>query len=509
MREFVIAADRHIVGFGPVKALIGQADKSVWPREALIGLKLIAPDSPECESVRSESSLTDAAQGHDRIRFFLKERLLRNFRDVARAFLDEAGPCAIEVTSAELLDEGSRAFFEALAGMPRAKVTVTMTLGASGAGAMVNTSSAAERRIDDTVRGAAPSEGDLDFLYEQAIRYLSVGDSWTAVRILQALLPHRGTPAVWGRLGLGYAMLGRSLEAEFCYVRWREDADPVSSAGASYALSMLYARHHPAHLRSLDRTARFLEEGYAVLEKADEETEDLEFHMVFNRNGYALVEFRRGRVNEAVAHLTNGIEKLRNGSAKNRMHQTVLIYNLAQCYRRVGDNVAAIETYQQLLEVDGKMPEYHMELAHCYMDAGRTDDALASLLTARELGPSILEVHSLLGYVYLQSGDMGNAELSYRAAHECDERDFDALYDYAYVLAESERPREALTVVEGRSLEGLDAEQQARLLTLAAEQHAGLGDLPAARTALERVLVLTPDDHDARANLDRVLKECA
>ncbi len=507
MRKFVVAADRNTVGFGPAKALIGQVDKGAWPREALIGLKLIAPDSPECESVRSESSLTDAAQGHDRIRFFLKERLLRNFRDVARAFLNEAGPCAVEVTSAEFLDEGSRAFFEALSRMHRGEV-VMMRPGPSGAGALVNTPSATEQRVEDAVRRTVPSEDDLDFLYEQAIRYLSVGDSWTAVRVLEALLPHRGTPAVWGRLGLAHAMLGRSLEAEFCYLRWREDPDPVSSAGASYALSMLYARHHPAHLRSLDRTARFLEEGTPSWRRRIRTPRtstsircSTGMAMLWSSSGVAGVD-------EAVARYA-GIEKLRSGSAKNHMHQTVLIYNLAQCYRRIGENEAAIETYGQLLEVDGKMPEYHMELAHCYMDAGNADEALKSLLTARELGPSIPEVHSLLGYVYLQSGDIENAEVSYRAAYECDERDFESVYDYAYILAETERPQEALTVVEGRGLDGLDAEQQARLLTLAAEQHAGLGNLSAARTALEQVLVLTPEDPDARSNLDQVLEACA
>ncbi|MEV8321297.1 tetratricopeptide repeat protein [Streptomyces sp. NPDC059900] len=503
----MVAADRHIVGFGPVKALISQAGKEPWPREALIGLKLIAPDAPECVSVQGDSSLTDAAQAHDRIRFFLKERVIRNFRDVGQALLAEIGPCSIAVTSAEHLDDGSRLFFETLAAVPRADVRVRMSTGqaADGADVLTYAPAATEGRIEHLARESSPGAADLDFLYEQAVRYLSIGDSWTATRILDALLAHRSTPAVWGRLGLGYAMLGRTLEAEFCYLRWSEDTDPVSAAGANYGLSMLYARHHPAHLRSLDRTAAFLEDGYRVLQQADKATEDLEFHKVFNRNGYALVEFRRGRVPEAISHLTDGIEKLRNGSAKNHMHQTVLIYNLAQCYRRIGDSKAAVETYRQLLEVDGKMPEYHMELAHCHMDLGQFDEALKCLLEARDLGPSILETHSLLGYVYLQLGDNDNAVSSYRTAYECDGRDFDAIYDYAYILAETGRPEDALAHLSGRSHEGFVDDQRAKLLTLTAEQHAMLGDLSAARAALERVLTLTPGDPDARANLDQIL----
>ncbi len=119
-------------------------------------------------------------------------------------------------------------------------------------------------------------------------------------------------------------MLGRTLEAEFCYLRWRDDPDPLGVAGADYGLSMLYARHHPPVLRSLDRTAEHLEHGYAVLDRVPaDDTRDLTFHKVFNRNGYALVEFRRGRVEEAIDHLTQGIARLRNGSAVHHMHQTV------------------------------------------------------------------------------------------------------------------------------------------------------------------------------------------
>src|SRR5690606_40287522 len=114
----------------------------------------------------------------------------------------------------------------------------------------------------------------------------------------------------------------------------------------------------------------------------------------FNRNGYALVEFRRGRVDAAIEHLTSGIEQLRNGTALHRMHQTVLIYNLAQRYRRIGRIDSAIDTYRELLGLDGKMPEYHMELAHCHVSKEQFSEALAALWEARDLGPSIQEVHS-------------------------------------------------------------------------------------------------------------------
>ncbi|MGR8007500.1 tetratricopeptide repeat protein [Streptomyces hypolithicus] len=400
MRHFTVSAGRGVVGFAPVKALISATDTSRWPREALIGLKLIAPDDPSCSAIDNEASLTDAAQAQDRIRFFLKDRLTRSFRDVGRAWLSAIGPCAVEVTHSEFLDEGSRLFLETLAHLPGGQVEVRFQVGQSAADPTTRASeNVREQRVNRLVAQVDGLTGlDLDFLYEEAMNYLSVGDSWTAEKILRAIQPHRDVPTIWGRLGLAYTMLGRTLEAEFCYLRWREDTDPVGVAGADYALSMLYARHHPAHLRSLDRTAEYLEHGYAALcQVGEDDTRDLTFQRVFNRNGYALVEFRRGQIEEAIAHLTNGISQLRSGSAVHHMHQTVLIYNLAQCYRRIGRIDSAIETYSELLGVDGKMPEYHMELAHCYLSTEQFDQALASLLEARNLGPSIQEVNSLLG----------------------------------------------------------------------------------------------------------------
>lgn len=399
-------------------------------------------------------------------------------------------------------------FFETLAYLPGQEVQVRFQVG-RGAAAPTTTApeNPREQRVNRLVAQAKGlAELDLDFLYEQAMEYLSVGDSWTAARILRAIQQYRDAPVIWGRLGLAYTMLGRTLEAEFCYLRWREDKDLLGVAGADYALSMLYARHHPAHLRSLDRTAEYLEHGYAAMDQVGvNETRDLTFHRVFNRNGYALVEFRRGHLEEAITHLTNGISQLRNGSAIHRMHQTVLIYNLAQCYRRVGRIDDAIATYSELLGVDGKMPEYHMELAHCYLSAEQFEKALASLLEAKKLGPSIQEVNSLLGFTYLQLDKTGEALESYRAAYECDTQDFEALYDYAYILAETDQPEAALRLAESRDHTLLPQDEAVKLLTLAAEQHALLGDLPAARTALEEVVILAPDNPDARANLEQVV----
>ena len=70
--------------------------------------------------------------------------------------------------------------------------------------------------------------------------------------------------------------------------------------------------------------------------------------------------------------------------------------------------------------------------------------------------------------------------------------------------AESEQTERALQLACSLNPSLLPRDQAVKLLTLAAEQHAQLGNLPAAHSALEEVLAVNPDDPDARANVEQV-----
>ena len=101
-----------------------------------------------------------------------------------------------------------------------------------------------------------------------------------------------------------------AIEAEQWYNRWAALSD-LDHARANYAKSMLCARHHPPYLRSIDEAGRLLEEAYELFEAmTEEDNPKLVFEKVFDRNGYALVQFRRGNVDSAVDLVTRGIETL-------------------------------------------------------------------------------------------------------------------------------------------------------------------------------------------------------
>ena len=90
---------------------------------------------------------------------------------------------------------------------------------------------------------------------------------------------------------------------------------------------------------------------------------------------------------------TRGIHSLGDKSEGVYLHKTVLIYNLAQRDRRLGDLAdQRIAAYERLGDLcDGNTPEYHMELALSLIDAERIDEAIAELETAHRLDPAIPE----------------------------------------------------------------------------------------------------------------------
>ncbi|MFI5617935.1 DUF6235 family protein [Streptomyces sp. NPDC051567] len=233
MSRFAVRAECGVVGFSPVRALIPTGDTASWPRRARIGLRLLAPDDPACVTVgtagtagtaEARRSLAGTAPERGRAGGFHRERVVSDFRAVGRAWLDQVGPCRIDVVDGELLDDGSRLFFETLAEESGGMVTIRCPAGPGGPAPVPAVVSERERRIEYLAGPASRLSGEeLDFLYEQAVGYLGTGDGWTAERVLRAALRQRPTPAVRDGLRLARAMLGLPPEGgRPAPARWRD-----------------------------------------------------------------------------------------------------------------------------------------------------------------------------------------------------------------------------------------------------------------------------------------------
>ncbi|MCB5165802.1 DUF6235 family protein [Streptomyces bambusae] len=219
MREFVVRAERGAVGFLPVRALISTGATATWPRQARVALKLVAPEDPACAEAADEPDggpPAGSVQPYDLYRMPYRDWVTATLREVARAWLDQVGPCCVDVVDADLLDEGSKLFFVTLAGLAEEQITVRCPVGdATGPpGPAPAVTSFRERRIERLVAEEGELRGEeADFLYGQAVGYLLAGDGWTAERLLRAVVRQRPTPAVWVKLRAACALLGRPVDA--------------------------------------------------------------------------------------------------------------------------------------------------------------------------------------------------------------------------------------------------------------------------------------------------------
>lgn len=82
------------------------------------------------------------------------------------------------------------------------------------------------------------------------------------------------------------------------------------------------------------------------------------------------------------------------------IHRSVLVYNLAQCYRAIGDWENCLKTYKNLLNIDPYMPEYYLEAAKYYASCGELEKAIKLILESIKIDDSLDASWALLGIYY-------------------------------------------------------------------------------------------------------------
>lgn len=482
-----LIANKHTVGFGPVKALLSKIEfKPLAPYENM-ALKVLFPLGDHEDP--NKGNLTDSAEFKDQIRFFMKERIARNFINIQQRIMKEIPYLKINIYKAEELDEGSKLFFDTFCRLRT--VEIHYVLGEPKHEDYVSYfNSRDENSIETLVNKNQISESDFSFLINSIKIYINSGDSWTAERLLDKVEKHKQTPFINNMKGLVFTLLGRTVEGEYYYQLWRNSGDDIDLVRANYAISMLYLRHHPKPLRSLELANKYLDEAYSTLQKiSSNEVPQVEFETVFNRNGYALYLFRIGKVEEAMNLIEKGIQKLSNSSKGSFLHKTVLMYNLAQCHKQLGNHPAAIKYYKELLLLDPYFPEYHAELARCYINCGDINKAITSLETARSLNPAIKEVNSLLGFCFNENDDKFKSKEYYKEAWELEPKRTVLAYDYAYVLNELECYQESIYVLnQANNFENTSVNFVEDYYSLLSESYLNIGEKDTAIAALDKGL---------------------
>ncbi|HGR9085843.1 TPA: hypothetical protein ACL628_002076, partial [Streptococcus pneumoniae] len=143
-------------------------------------------------------------------------------------------------------------------------------------------------------------------------------------------------------LATTYNMLLETEKAEYYYNLYKHDGKVDHIVAANYMLAMLYARHHPKYLQDDQKAIVLLNEAYDLIK------DKVTLESIFNRNGYALLLFKMGKVEETIILLKrclNQIKQLDNSSSSVVLHESVLWFNLYQCYVTIGDNTNSRKTF--------------------------------------------------------------------------------------------------------------------------------------------------------------------
>ena len=405
----------------PVRDLIEQIAYQPTSIDNRIAMGLFCGSSESVRESRGQSHLTHSTDVHHQIRFPLRSRVTRSVRKLAVAMASDV-PFSLAIQLAPD-DELSIEFFLEL---ESAGVSVTY-IPYRGA----NADFAQPHESDLLQMLKAPV--DVRGLLAAASERTYSGDYRTAYQMLMRIPDRMRTSDIHHHLGMCTSYFDRTDESEAHYLRCMQSESIVTRASAAYMISMLYLRWHSKEKHSLDQAEMFLDRAFDELNDV-EDPETREFQRVFNRNGYALCLYRRGRVEDALQMLKLGVAVLDTSMARSDaegrpshryLHRSVLLYNAVQCLASLKRFAECEAMCAELISADPLFPEYHLETGRIHLmqangEKERLDAALSCFEVAGQLDSAIPELHALKGYAFIERGDLRAAKAAYEEALRLD-----------------------------------------------------------------------------------------
>jgi arylsulfatase A-like enzyme/Tfp pilus assembly protein PilF len=109
-----------------------------------------------------------------------------------------------------------------------------------------------------------------------------------------------------------------------------------------------------------------------------------------------------GDLNEAVEYFTHTLAL--------KPDYDLAVYNLAQAYRRMGNDEAALAGFEHYLTLDPKDPFVQYQMGEIWLDRGDVPRAEQLFRRALEMDPQVAAAKNALGVIALQRGDPATAE---------------------------------------------------------------------------------------------------
>jgi choline-sulfatase len=92
------------------------------------------------------------------------------------------------------------------------------------------------------------------------------------------------------------------------------------------------------------------------------------------------------------------------------------VINLAQAYRKLGNDEAAMAGFERYLQIDPKDAYVHYQMGEIWMDRGNLERAEQVFRHALELNPQVAAAKNALGVIALERGDTSSADRLIREA---------------------------------------------------------------------------------------------
>ncbi|MEU7002443.1 tetratricopeptide repeat protein [Nonomuraea sp. NPDC046570] len=292
--------------------------------------------------------------------------------------------------------------------------------------------------------------------------------------------------------------LGRRAEARALWERVRgHSQDPAVHAACAYGIAMLDARDPDPARRDLGRARAWLNQAVAISRLLPDPVERA-FKLGFDRNALALVEWRQGRSQAALALVESALELAdKELSGRHPQHRMVLLANRARLLAATGRAEEALADYTAAIAVDPAFPDNYLERGNLLLALRRHDEALADYESAITAGPPLPEAYYNRAELRTTLGDLDAALADLGHVIELDPAYLDAYINRAGLLAGLERDAEAAADVEaGLAL----APGNPHLLSVLGQLETAAGRFAEAESAFGAAIAAAPGLAAAWAN---------
>lgn len=412
----------------PIQRLLAETNYQINDVYDGLCMRLIAPFNKSYHIYKNESCLTNAQTKEDQIRFLSSIEIKNKLMHIARKAAPHITQTILFTISPHYKNAHHLIYFiKCLFLQSKERINTQIRVGTTGNKILAEVETEKAEALYFSEESQRMNNAGIMINY--AKECANAGDYFSAINLLDSIkdLTHndwKTALSIFDLLGMYHRLIGNSVQSEYFYQHCLKIGDDRQTTGVKYGLSMIYLRHHPKKEQDVEKAKNYLEEAYKTL-LSEPLNDKIAVDRVFNRNGYALVQYRKGQILKAMQTVEEGIKTLQNiNTDYSKFHQSVLYYNLFQCLDKLGKHREAVNTMEHLISLDPKFFFYHECLANYYCKIGDIEKAKDAVYR----GIRVHHYYFLLGKINYLQDNLDEAATAFEEAYSRNPLDIASLF---------------------------------------------------------------------------------